>query len=173
LNNHAETLSKKEKQTESRVRMGKTPEMLIREAEKKDYAAIMALYRQLNPDDPAADESKAKPVFENIIISGSNLLLVAETDNTVVSSCYLNIIPNLTRNARPYAVIENVITDLNYRNRGIGKAIMQYAINWAWEAGCYKVMLLTGRKEESTLRFYRSCGLESGLKTAFITKRTE
>ena len=73
---------------------------------------------------------------------------------------------------RPYAVIENVITDQNYRNRGIGKAIMQYAINRAWEAGCYKVMLMTGRKEESTLKFYKSCGLESGLKTAFIAKHT-
>ena len=132
----------------------------------------MALYRQLNPDDPVVDESKGRPVFESIIESESNSLIVAEINNAVVSSCYLNIIPNLTRNTRPYAVIENVITGQNYRNRGIGKAIMQYAISRAWEAGCYKVMLLTGRKEEATLEFYKSCGLESGLKTAFIMKHT-
>jgi N-acetylglutamate synthase-like GNAT family acetyltransferase len=172
LNNHTEILSKKEKQAENRVRMGKISEMIIRKAEKKDYASIMALYRQLQPDDPVVDESKGKPVFGSIIESESNSLIIAEINNSVVSSCYLNIIPNLTRNVRPYAVIENVITDLNYRNRGIGKAIMQYAINQAWEAGCYKVMLLTGRKEESTLEFYRSCGLESSLKTAFIVKHT-
>jgi ribosomal protein S18 acetylase RimI-like enzyme len=172
LNNHAETLSKKEKQAENRVRMGKIPDMLIRPAEKKDYTSIMALYRQFNPDDPVAEESEGRSVFESIIESESNSLIIAEINNSVVSSCYLNIIPNLTRNAHPFAVIENVITDQYYRNRGIGKAIMQYAINRAWEAGCYKIMLLTGRKEESTLRFYRSCGLESGLKTAFITKRT-
>jgi GNAT superfamily N-acetyltransferase len=118
------------------------------------------------------DESKGRPVFESIIESESNSLIIAEINNAVVSSCYLNIIPNLTRNTRLYAVIENVITDQNYRNRGIGKAIMQYAINRTWEAGCYKVMLLTGRKEESTLEFYKSCGLESGLKTAFIMKYT-
>jgi len=152
--------------------MQKIPDMIIRKAEKKDYTQIMALYRQLQPDDPVVEESKGKPVFENIIESGTNLLLVAEIHNSIIASCYLNIIPNLTRNLRPYAVIENVITDQDYRNRGIGKAIMHYAINRAWEAGCYKVMLLTGRKEESTLKFYRSCGLESGLKTAFITKHT-
>ena len=150
--------------------MKKIPDMIIRPAEKKDYASIMALYRQLQPDDPVVEESKGKSVFESILESESNFLLVAEINNAVVSSCYLNIIPNLTRNARPYAVIENVITDQHYRNRGIGKAVMQYAINRAWEAGCYKVMLLTGRKEESTLEFYKSCGLESGLKTAFIVK---
>jgi ribosomal protein S18 acetylase RimI-like enzyme len=145
--------------------------MIIRKAEKRDYAAIMALYQQLQPDDPVVEERKGRPVFENIIESGNNFLLIAETDNSVVSSCYLNIIPNLTRNVHPYAVIENVITDQYYRNRGIGKAIMRHAIKQAWEAGCYKVMLLTGRKEESTLEFYRSCGLESGLKMAFIAKR--
>jgi N-acetylglutamate synthase-like GNAT family acetyltransferase len=150
--------------------MQRIPDMIIRKAGRKDYASIMALYRQLNPDDPVVDESKGRPVFENIVESESNFLVIAEINNSVVSSCYLNIIPNLTRNAHPYAVVENVITDQNYRNRGIGKAIMQYAINQAWEAGCYKVMLLTGRKEESTLEFYRSCGLESGLKTAFIVK---
>ena len=144
--------------------------MIIRKAEKKDYASIMGLYRQLQPDDPVVEESRGKSIFENILESGSNLLFVAEIRNAVVSSCYLNIIPNLTRNLRPYAVIENVITDQSHRNRGIGKAVMQYAINRAWEAGCYKVMLLTGRKEEATLKFYGSCGLESGLKTAFIAK---
>jgi ribosomal protein S18 acetylase RimI-like enzyme len=152
--------------------MQKISDTIIRKAEKKDYAAIMALYQQLQPDDPVVEESKGKPVFENILESGSNLVFVAEIDNSVVSSCYLNIIPNLTRNARPYAVIENVVTDRHYRNMGIGKAVMQHAINTAWEAGCYKVMLLTGRKEETTLKFYKSCGLESGLKTAFIAKRT-
>jgi ribosomal protein S18 acetylase RimI-like enzyme len=150
--------------------MQKISEMIIRPAEKKDYASIMALYTQLNSDDPIVKESKGRPVFESIIRSKNNFLLVAEIDNAVISSCYLNIITNLTRNVRSYAVIENVITDQHYRNRGIGKAIMQHAINQAWEAGCYKVMLLTGRKEESTLAFYRSCGLESGLKTAFIVK---
>jgi ribosomal protein S18 acetylase RimI-like enzyme len=146
-------------------------DMIIRKAEKKDYASVMALYRQLQPNDAVVDESKGRPIFENILESGNNFLFVAEINNSVVSSCYLNIIPNLTRNVRPYAVVENVITDQSHRNRGIGKAIMQYAINRAWEAGCYKVMLLTGRKEESTLKFYRSCGLESGVKTAFTAMK--
>jgi len=49
---------------------------------------------------------------------------------------------------------------------------MKYAINKAWQAGCYKVMLLTSRKDESTLKFNEACGLASRIKTAFIAKST-
>jgi hypothetical protein len=35
---------------------------------------------------------------------------------------------------------------------------------------CYKVVLLTGRKEESTLRFYERAGFERGVKTGFIKR---
>ena len=71
-----------------------------------------------------------------------------------------------------YAVIENVITEVNHRNKGIGKEVMEYALDKAWQAVCYKVMLLTSKKDEPTLKFYEACGLESGLKTAFIAKST-
>ena len=104
--------------------------------------------------------------------SKTNIFVVAEFGNLVVSSCYLNIIPNLTRNMQPYAIIENVITDSIYRKKGFGKSVIEYAIKTAWEFDCYKVMLLTGSKEESTFRFYQSCGLESDTKTAFIARVT-
>ena len=146
--------------------------MRIREANKKDYDHIMALYQQLQPDDPVVEECQGKSVFESIIESENYILIVAEIEDTIVSSCYLNLIPNLTRNTKPYAVIENVITEVNHRNKGIGKAVMKYALNKAWQAGCYKVMLLTSKKDESTLKFYEACGLELGVKTAFIAKST-
>lgn len=146
--------------------------MKIREAELKDYYQIMALYQQLQPDDPAVEENQGKSIYESIIESKNYILIVAEIENTIVSSCYLNLIPNLTRNGRPYAVIENVITDAGHRNRGIGKEVMNYAVNKALQAGCYKVMLSTGRKDDSTLKFYEACGFESGIKTAFIIKNT-
>ena len=146
--------------------------MRIREANLKDYDQIMALYQQLQPEDPVVEGYNGKSVFKSIIESKNYILIVAEIEKTIVSSCYLNIIPNLTRNTKSYAVIENVITELNHRNKGIGKKVMKYALNKAWQAGCYKVMLLTSRKDEPTLKFYEACGLESGIKTAFIAKST-
>lgn len=38
------------------------------------------------------------------------------------------------------------------------------------EAGCYKVMLMTGARDAGTLGFYRRCGFDSR-KTAFERRR--
>ena len=91
----------------------------------------------------------------------------------MVSSCILVIIPNLTRNARPYGLIENVITHPQYRHQGIGTRMLQHTLAIAWERDCYKVMLMTGRRDESTLQFYEKAGFQRGIKTAFLAKPQE
>jgi GNAT superfamily N-acetyltransferase len=86
----------------------------------------------------------------------------------LVSSCTLTIIPNLTRGARPYGLIENVITDQGYRGRGFGTRLLRHALQVAWDRDCYKVMLLTGHKDEGVFRFYEGAGFRRGVKTGFI-----
>ena len=78
------------------------------------------------------------------------------------------IIPNLTRGVRPYAFVENVVTHADYRKRGYATSCLDLAKQIARENNCYKMMLLTGSKEESTLNFYRKAGYNSSDKTAFI-----
>ena len=53
---------------------------------------------------------------------------------------------------------------------GYGKAVLAEALSVAWSQGCYKVMLLTGRKEEATFQFYASAGFNPHDKQAFIAK---
>lgn len=89
----------------------------------------------------------------------------------LVASCNLAVIPNLTRGGRPYAVVENVVTDAAYRRQGWGAALMAHALDQAWAAGCYKVVLTTSRKDEATLRFYERCGFDRHDKTAFVVRR--
>ena len=142
---------------------------MIRIAEARDFNGIMDLLHELNPDDPVIENGRDKAVFDATLRNPNLRLFVNVENEKVISTCYLNIIPNLTRNASPYAVIENVVTNAAYRNRGYGKAVILFALDYAWQAGCYKVMLQTGRKEESTHRFYRSCGFNAIEKTAYIT----
>jgi len=47
---------------------------------------------------------------------------------------------------------------------------MNRASEIAAEHGCYKIMLLTGSKQESTLRFYENCGFNKDEKTGFIKR---
>ena len=94
--------------------------------------------------------------------------LVAETSGQLIASCVLIMIPNLTRNASPYGLIENVVTHKDFRRIGYGTQVLGKALDIAWERGCYKVMLLTGSKQEGTLRFYEKAGFKMSMKTGFI-----
>ena len=69
---------------------------------------------------------------------------------------------------KTYAFIENVVTNESYRGKGYSKECLDYAKTIAIKNNCYKMMLLTGTKNESTLDFYRKAGYNSEDKTAFI-----
>ncbi|MDR0400515.1 MAG: GNAT family N-acetyltransferase [Treponema sp.] len=58
---------------------------------------------------------------------------IAIENNKIVSSCYVAIIPNLTRNGKSNGFIENVITDEKYRKKGIGKRLIKMAIEYGNE----------------------------------------
>ena len=100
--------------------------------------------------------------------SQGNHLIVNEVDGRIVSSCVCVIIPNLTRNVRPYAFIENVVTHEDYRGKGYAGECLDYARQIAEKENCYKMMLLTGSKKPETLSFYEKAGYNSSDKTAFI-----
>ena len=86
----------------------------------------------------------------------------------IVSSCVCVIIPNLTRNVRPYAFVENVVTHVDFRGNGYAGECLDYARKIAEKENCYKMMLLTGSKKPETLHFYEKAGYNSSDKTAFI-----
>lgn len=139
----------------------------IRVAKSGELPAILELYRQLNPADPVLDVEAAEPAWSALLTSGLTTVLVADLNGVLVSSCTLALVPNLSRGARPYGVIENVVTDGGHRRRGLGRAVLQAAIDKALQADCYKVHLATGSKRETTLRFYEGVGFARDAKTYF------
>lgn len=141
---------------------------MIREISDKDYEGLMRLYMQLhNNPFPEKDDAMTK-LWNTILEDENHHIIVAEEDGKIVASCVCVIIPNLTHNQQPYAFIENVITDSEYRKRGLATACLDYAKEIAIKENCYKLMLLTGSKEESTLHFYEQAGYNRKDKTAFI-----
>ena len=144
----------------------------IRSAEPADLPGVLALYSQLHPDDPALDVRVAETVWAALLSCGMTYVFVADDAGRLASSCTLAIVPNLSRGARPYGVIENVVTDADHRRMGLGRAVLHAALGKAWEANCYKVMLATGSQKEATLRFYESAGFQRGGKTYFEVRRS-
>ena len=142
--------------------------MEIREAKKEDLKQLLKLYTQLHNNDMPEFNDRLEGIWIKILSDESHHIVIGLLDNEIVSSCVIVIIPNLTRSQRPYALVENVITHEAHRNKGYATRILNFAREIAKQKNCYKIMLLTGSKQENTLNLYRRAGYNSNDKTAFI-----
>jgi len=134
------------------------------EALRELYFNHLAAYPPTEPQDMTVWREMLARFAENPLYN----LLVGVEVGRLVSSVTLLITENLTHNLRPYALIENVVTHADFRGRGFATELMNRAGELAVERGCYKIMLLTGSKKDSTLKFYENCGYNRDDKTAFI-----
>lgn len=141
---------------------------MIREITPEDFDGLMRLYTQLHGNPLPEKTPEVLSLWNNILADKNHHIIVAEENGQIASSCVCVIVPNLTHAQRPYAFIENVVTDEKHRKKGLATACLDYAKALAEKENCYKMMLLTGSKEESTLNFYRKAGYNSSDKTAFI-----
>lgn len=142
--------------------------MMIREANEEDLDALLELYLDLHERSVPEHDERLRDAWARILADPDHHLIVCEEDGRIVSSCVCVVIPNLTRGVRPYAFVENVVTQADARGRGYATACLDHARMLARKAGCYKMMLLTGSHDPETLDFYRHAGYNSTDKTAFI-----
>ena len=141
---------------------------MVREAKREDLDALLELYQFLHEDSIPEKNAHLKEIWEQIIGNPNHHLIVCEVEDKIISSCVCVIIPNLTRNVRPYAFVENVVTHADYRGKGYATECLDFAKRIAEQENCYKMMLLTGSKNPETLNFYEKAGYNSSDKTAFI-----
>ncbi|MEX0370881.1 MAG: GNAT family N-acetyltransferase, partial [Tateyamaria sp.] len=94
----------------------------------------------------------------------------AFAEQTLVAMATLHVLPNVTQGGRPYALIENVVTHAGHRGTGAGRRVMDAAIAAAWDADCYKIMLLTGRTAEAR-GFYEKLGFVADEKWGMTIRR--
>lgn len=141
---------------------------MIREARKEDLNELLKLYLFLHEDSVPEFNNSLEKTWNQIIDDPNHHLIVNEKDGQIVSSCVCVVIPNLTRNVRPYAFIENVVTHADYRGKGYAGECLDFARKIAERENCYKMMLLTGSKKPETFHFYEKAGYNSSDKTAFI-----
>ncbi|MGV1769437.1 N-acetyltransferase family protein [Agrobacterium vitis] len=143
----------------------------IRAAQPDDLESLLSLYQELNSDDDLLQPDLVREKYAAILAHPGLTIFLALDMETPVATTSLVVIPNLTRGGRPYALIENVASAISHRGQGYGKAVVLHAIDAAWQAGCYKAMLLTGRTDEAIHRFYGSCGFVQN-KTGYQIRRT-
>lgn len=146
---------------------------MIREVNPQDAHDMAVLIKQLSSSHiDITSEMVAAIKAKLSALTGVEHMKVFGDEQTghIVGTCTLGRMEGLSNDCRPFAVIENVVVLETVRGRGIGKQLVRHAMAQAEKWGCYKVILETGRKEEWKLKFYESCGLTRGEKTAFIKR---
>ena len=141
---------------------------MVREVIECDLNKLLQLYLYLHEDSIPEVTERLEKTWSSILQDRNHHIIVNEIDDEIVSSCVCVIILNLTRNISPYALIENVVTHISYRGNGYATECLDFAKEIASKERCYKMMLLTGSKKESTYDFYRNAGYNCTDKTAFI-----
>lgn len=141
--------------------------MEFRELTRQDLQSLLELYKQLQPDDDFSSIEDSKTVWQEIENNPDIHYFGAVDNGKVVSSCFAVYIPNLTRNNRGICFIENVVTDKDYRNQGLASKVIDLALSYAKEKGCYKAILQSSKSRTEAHRFYENKGFDGDSKKAF------
>ncbi len=147
--------------------------MKIRQAMPNDAEQLKILYFEYLTSFPPTEEQNMqswRELIQHFYDDDYIKLLVCEVDGKVVSSVHVTVIKNLTHNLRPYAVIENVVTHVDYRCKGYASALLSEATEFAKKHNCYKVFLETGSNKESTLNFYKNNGFAIDAKHSCLKR---
>ncbi len=142
----------------------------IRFATRADCAGLLALYRELRPNDPEITAAQADTTLQAMLENPQIALIVVEENQQLIASCMLGLIPTLTNGARPFAMIEHVITNNSCRGKGIGSRMLRFAIDLAWQKNCYKVMLLSGMQRTEAHRVYEKLGFRGDVEKGYALK---
>ena len=136
----------------------------VRAATENDIPRILELYSQLAIESSEAEKRQA-PALDNHRQAFSMInalpgceLLIAEEEGEVIGTMMVMIVPNLSHDAAPWAVVENVVVDNRYRRKGVGKLLMDYIKTRAEEVGCYKIQLSSDKRRDEAHKFYESIG---------------
>lgn len=132
----------------------------VRSAVEMDLSVLLALYSELNPDDPLLPEASADAIWAAISRQQGRTILVAEAGGVVAGTADCIVLPNLTRGGRAILFVENVVVAGSFQRRGVGRQLMEAAVRLGVSAGCYKVQLLAA-DDAYVHTFYEACGFKA------------
>jgi len=108
--------------------------------------------------------------FENISQDPNQELMVAEEAGKIVGCFQLSFIQYLTYQGGIRAQIEGVRIHKDYRSKGLGKQMFEWAIKRSEEKGAHVLQLTTDKKRAEALKFYEDLGFKAsheGMKLHF------
>ncbi|MEU4712800.1 GNAT family N-acetyltransferase [Micromonospora purpureochromogenes] len=136
-------------------------DVIFREAVRADLPAVVALLADdvlgKARDFTEVDEAYER-AFADITADPRNHLIVADEAGELVGCMQITYIPGLGRHGAERSLIESVRVRSDLRGRGLGRRMMEWAVDQARQRGCALVQLTTDKTRADAHRFYRSLG---------------
>ncbi|MEM7770959.1 MAG: GNAT family N-acetyltransferase [Cyanobacteria bacterium P01_E01_bin.6] len=133
----------------------------IREATRRDLTGILALYSQPELDNGSVLSMEyAEHIFEQILTYPNYRLYISIYGSLIVGTFALLIMDNLIHGGSPSGIVEAVAVDPEFQNQGVGRAMMQFAMDRCREFGCYKLALSANVTRDRAHGFYESLGFQ-------------
>lgn len=152
--------------------------MKIRSATTKDVSAIVEMLANDKLGELREDFQDPLPqqyykAFENIDLDPNQELIVMEgADNLIIGTLQLSVIQYLTYQGGIRAQIEAVRIHSDFRGRGIGQKLLEWAIERAKEKGAHVIQLTTDKKRPKAIQFYERLGFKAsheGMKLHIVS----
>jgi len=121
---------------------------------------MVAAFGRLLPQLSQKAKSINKEALDEIISSNNTLLIAADHGNSKIVATLTIVFYRTPVGLR--ARIEDVVVDKDSRGKGIGEALIRYAIEKAKQRGCASVDLTSRPDRIQANRLYRKIGFKSG-----------
>jgi GNAT superfamily N-acetyltransferase len=139
----------------------------VRLAREDDLASLLVLFAASEVSAHVEPIERARAIWAETIASDAADVFVAVEGERVAATCMLITAPNLLRGGRRLGVLENVVSHPDFRRGGYGRAVVEAALQAAWDKDCFQVMMQSGRQDPAVHQFYKDRGFIPGLRTAY------
>lgn len=132
----------------------------FRTADVSDIPALQRLYGQLVPDEEPAGDDMRETLTRLLADPDDGTIVVCDLGGVPVGTCQLIVYDNLVRTPFKKAMIDSVVVDAGHRHRGIGSAMMDWAIGELRRRGCSKIIVATAFSRLEAHDMYDKLGFD-------------
>lgn len=137
----------------------------IRTLRKDDLEKLVNLYKQFWNDVSDLDKMRAK--FEELATNPKHAVLCAEIEGQIVGTIMGVVCDEFYGECKPFMVMENLVTDVNHRKKGIAKALLEELEAVAKLHDCSQIIFITERDRDDAISFYEAMGYNSKTHVGF------
>jgi len=145
--------------------------LTARLARPSDLSSLLALFEVSEVSAAAQPRERAESIWRDTLAQRGTYVFVSDDTDRIAATCMLITAPNLLRDGRRHAFLENVVSHPGLRGRGHGKAVVQAALAHAWAVDCHHVLMQSGRADPRVHGFYEAMGFQPGLRIAYVASR--